>query len=105
MSTQMEGVGLYNKFNVTRTDGRSEEGEKHHGCEYFVLDLNHDRFARAALLAYARKCEDDYPELADDLVKRAAKMGEWMAVDVLERMEPEDREALRRMVHNDPERR
>lgn len=63
MSTH-PGVGLYNKFNVTRTDG---PGGKHDGCRYFVLDLNHDPFARAALIAYADACEGRCPELAADL--------------------------------------
>lgn len=31
--------GLYVKFHVERTDGRSAQGEKHHGCQYFVLDV------------------------------------------------------------------
>lgn len=41
--------GLYGKFFVERTDGKSELGEKHHGCEYYVLDLDHDKYAVPAL--------------------------------------------------------
>lgn len=63
--------GLYNKFTVTRNDGSSEPGGKHHGCEYFVLDLTHDVHAAAALLAYADSCEADYPLLAADLRLKA----------------------------------
>lgn len=59
--------GLYNKFEVTRTDGKSRKGQKHHGCEYFVLDLNHDLHALAALKAYAASCRAEYPLLARDL--------------------------------------
>ncbi len=59
--------GLIHKFNVTRTDGTSAVGEKHHGCEYFVLDLTHDKHAVAAVLAYAASCEAEYPLLAADL--------------------------------------
>lgn len=59
--------GLYRKFNVTRTDGSSEPGGKHYGCEYFVIDMTHDAHARAALLAYADSCEAQYPMLARDL--------------------------------------
>jgi len=59
--------GLYGKFEVRRTDGSSEPGGKHHGCEYFVLDITHDPFAVAALAAYANACEADYPLLAADL--------------------------------------
>ncbi len=59
--------GLYNKFEVSRTDGASRPGKKHHGCEYFVLDLTHDKHAEAALRAYADSCAADYPLLAADL--------------------------------------
>lgn len=59
--------GLYEKFIVNRTDGKSELGEKHEHCQYFVLDLDHDEFAMAALRAYAEACEEKYPKLAVDL--------------------------------------
>lgn len=61
--------GLYDKFRIERTDGKSAPGQKHYGCRYFVLDLNHDRFALAALLAYALACEREYPLLAADLYR------------------------------------
>jgi hypothetical protein len=60
--------GLYEKFTVTRTDGRSAPGEKHEGCEYFVLDMDHDPFAAPALRAYAMACRTQYPALSRDLV-------------------------------------
>lgn len=60
-------TGIYNKFNVTRMDGKSEEGQKHHDCKYFVIDMSHDKFAAPALLAYADACEREYPILAQDL--------------------------------------
>jgi len=66
--------GLYNKFRVERVDGSSEPGGKHHGCEYFVLDLTHDKHARAALLAYAESCKEEYPLLAADLFQKAGAM-------------------------------
>lgn len=59
--------GLYNKFIVNRADGKSEPGEKHDGCEYFVLDLTHDKFAPSALRAYASACAGEYPALSADL--------------------------------------
>jgi hypothetical protein len=59
--------GLYRKFRVERTDGSSDAGGKHEGCEYFVLDLNHDKLAIPALEAYAAACEAEYPLLARDL--------------------------------------
>lgn len=59
--------GIYQKFTVVRTDGTSAPGEKHHGCRYFVLDVDHDPFAVSALEAYARSCEREYPKLAHDI--------------------------------------
>lgn len=59
--------GLYHKFNVVRTDGQSGVGKKHDGCYYFVLDCTHDKFAGAALRAYAEACKQEYPRLAADL--------------------------------------
>lgn len=64
--------GLYLKFNVERTDGKGAPGEKHHGCEYFVLDLDHDKHAIAALAAYAQSCAEEYPLLANDLRGKVA---------------------------------
>lgn len=65
--TPKQRMGLYRKFRVSRTDGSSRKGKKHHGCRYFVLDLDHDKFARAAIEAYASACKDEYPFLAADL--------------------------------------
>ena len=59
--------GLYNKFDIKRVDGRSVRGEKHEGCEYFVLDLTHDPHALPAIKAYIKSCGDNYPVLAADL--------------------------------------
>lgn len=62
--------GLYGKFIVKRADGTHRPGEKHDGCEYFVLDLKHDPFAIPALAAYAEHCRDEYPQLAADLIAK-----------------------------------
>lgn len=59
--------GIYHKFNVTRTDGSSEPGGKHHECDYFVLDVNHDPHAKTVLLAYSLSCKADYPLLSQDV--------------------------------------
>lgn len=59
--------GIYNKFRVTRVDGRDIEGQKHFGCFYFVLDTVHDPHAIPALKAYAKSCENEYPLLAKDV--------------------------------------
>lgn len=63
--------GLYEKFKVERTDGKSAPGQKHDGCEYFTLDLTCDLHAVAALVAYARSCKGEYPLLARDVLARA----------------------------------
>lgn len=65
-------TGLHNKFRVERVDGKSAPGEKHDGCEYFVLDLTHDPHAAPALRAYAASCREDYPILAVDLMAKVA---------------------------------
>jgi hypothetical protein len=69
-------LGLYEKYTVRRTDGRSNEGEKHHRCRYFVLDLTHDPFASPALEAYAKACRGEFPQLADDLEEDVARRQE-----------------------------
>ncbi len=59
--------GLYDKFVVRRRDGRDAPGQKHDGCRYFVIDMDHDEHAKDALRAYAENCSTDLPALADDL--------------------------------------
>ena len=71
--------GLYDKFYVERTDATDQPGGKHAGCEYFVLDLDHDQHAGPALEAYAASCEADYPALAADL--RAKALTIWERVN------------------------
>ncbi len=68
--------GLHRKFNVNRVDGRDRPGEKHYGCQYFVLDMmaGHDPFALPALEAYAAACEEAHPELAHDLQRWCAML-------------------------------
>ena len=74
--------GLFGKFIVERVDGsdrregiRGGPPGKHYGCEYFVLDLNHDPHAKPALIAYALSAEEDgYALLAADLRAKAAQM-------------------------------
>jgi hypothetical protein len=65
-----EAQGIFRKFVVKRTDGSDGPGGKHAGCEYFVLDITHDRHAPAALTAYAQSAMDTHPALAKDLVSR-----------------------------------
>jgi hypothetical protein len=59
--------GLYGKFIVRRTDDKDAPGEKHDGCTYFVLDLQHDKHMVPALRAYADSCEKEYPVLSSQL--------------------------------------
>jgi hypothetical protein len=63
--------GIYEKFKVERTDGKSAPGGKHNGCQYFVLDVTCDQHAIRALLAYAESCKGEYPLLAADVRKMA----------------------------------
>ena len=59
------------KFYVARVDGASVLGGKHHNCEYFVLDLDHDPHAIAAIRAYADSCgRNGYELLARDLLAK-----------------------------------
>jgi len=62
--------GVYHKFIIDRVDGESLPGKKHHECEYFVLDLTHDKHALPAIKAYAKSCAEEYPKLARDLINR-----------------------------------
>ena len=68
--------GVYKKFEVTRTDGSSAEGGKHHGCRYFVLDLDHDPHARAAMEAYAKSVRKTHPKLYADILN-GLDLGQW----------------------------
>lgn len=82
--------GLYGKFYVERTDGKSAPGEKHHECEYFVLDLHHDKHAVAAIRAYVLSCRKEFPALADDLIDKIAEVNALcdMALDALRSEKP-----------------
>jgi hypothetical protein len=76
--------GLYGKYRVQRADGTSAPGEKHDGCQYFVLDCHHDPYALPALLAYAKSCREAYPALSKDLARlvgtfQAGESGRWSA--------------------------
>lgn len=66
-SRPAEQQGLFRKFDVRRVDGSDAPGGKHHGCRYFVLDVDHDPHSVDALMAYAAACEKTHPELAKDL--------------------------------------
>lgn len=58
--------GLYSKYKVEKTDGSPIDDE----AEYFVLRVDKDPHARAAIRAYARSIKKDNPELAESLCRR-----------------------------------
>jgi len=92
---------LYRKFEVRRTDGSDRPGGKHAGCSYFVLDLDHDEHAIAAIAAYAESCEDTRPVLARDL--RLWLSSKECKHDDVELCEHKARhEIIRRKCHGEP---
>jgi hypothetical protein len=59
--------GLYDKFHVSRKDGRDGQGGDRTDATYLVLDLKYDPHARAGALAYAESCQSHYPALAANI--------------------------------------
>ena len=84
-----EQQGLFRKFDVRRVDGSDQLGGKHHGCRYYVLDVDHDPYAAAALGAYADACRESHPELARDLREK------WGAADTIDNLRAQLAEAQR----------
>jgi septal ring factor EnvC (AmiA/AmiB activator) len=66
MSNQ-EDRGIYPKFVISRLDGSDAPGGKHDKCRHYVLDIDHDKFAKPALIAYAKACKSEFPVLAKDI--------------------------------------
>lgn len=62
--------GLYHKFIVRRVDGNDAPGFKHHGCDYFVIDVTHDAYAKVALRAYIMAASREYPYLGVEMIER-----------------------------------
>lgn len=88
-----EQQGLFRKFDVRRVDGSDQLGGKHHGCRYYVLDVDHDPYAAAALGAYADACKESHPELARDLREK------WGAANTIDTLRAEN-ERLRATVES-----
>lgn len=66
-----EQRGLYDKFTVTRKDGRDQPGGDKEGAEYFVLCDSHDPVAAACLEIIADVfAHEGEPDLADALRTR-----------------------------------
>lgn len=83
-----EEQGLFNKFLVRRVDGQDQPGCKHYRCRYFVLDVDHDKWAPAALGAYAIACREEAPKLAQDLAEKwGAQVPYYFGVDYAEQQE------------------
>jgi hypothetical protein len=87
-----EDRGVYQKYRVERLN---DPTGKHAGCNFFVLDLVHDKFSIPALRAYAKACQKKFPQLAKD-IRWALKLasgpkGEYfpMSVDAALRMKME----------------
>jgi hypothetical protein len=72
---QAEAQGLFRKFDVKRLDGSDAPGGKHNNCFNFVLDVDHDKHAPAAMRAYAASCRADHPLLAQDIIDRVGIIG------------------------------
>lgn len=79
-SKPAEQQGLFRKFNVSRVDGSDVFGGKHYGCSYYVLDLDHDEFAPAAMQAYAAACRATHPMLADDIERKFGSAANLQAI-------------------------
>ena len=86
--------GIYRKYNITRTDGKDAPGMKHCGCRYFIIDLDHDPCAEAALNAYAIACEEEHPQLAADLREVLKYPAGWLDIDYLRMNAPMKFEVL-----------
>lgn len=57
--------GMFNKYEVKRIDGKSDR----ENCQYFVLDLCHDPYAKPALQAYIDALPQEFELLKNDLIK------------------------------------
>ncbi len=63
----MDDQSIYHKFNVRRTDGKDDPGQKHDGCDYLIVDLNHDEQALAILDFAAYRYASTRPTYAESL--------------------------------------
>lgn len=66
--------GIYGKYRVERNE---DPTGKHKSCFYFVLDIEHDKFAVTALSAYAQACKEEYPQLALELNALVSRQADW----------------------------
>lgn len=63
-------LGLYQKFQVVRSDGKDQPGGPKYGARYFVLDYVNDPVAIGVMPQVIQAYHDaGYGALADDLEK------------------------------------
>lgn len=55
--------GIFDKYKVEKRDGTPIDPK----ARYFVLRVDTDRHARAALMMYAESCQDENPQLFQDI--------------------------------------
>lgn len=67
-----EPKGIYGKYEIRKTDGTETDPK----AVYFVLRLDTDPWARAAIREYARACQGEQPELAVDIWKLLKELKE-----------------------------
>jgi len=70
MAHEKRNRGIYTKYYVSRIDKSDQPGGIHYGCEYYVLDLTYDKYAKVAIAAYADACKTELPALAVDLMAK-----------------------------------
>jgi hypothetical protein len=70
----MENVGIYQKFNVRRRDGRDLPGGDRANAAYFVIDVANDPNAAGTLETYSRECEAEAPKLAEELRRLVSEL-------------------------------
>ena len=65
---------LQQKYYVERIDGRDLSGGDRVDSKYFVLDYIHDPYSIAALEAYAFACNEDFPNLSEEIRALVARL-------------------------------
>jgi hypothetical protein len=66
--------GLYPKYELHRIN-EDRSHRFHVFTPFFVLRYDTDPHARAALVAYAESCRNEYPQLADELLGEVTAHG------------------------------
>lgn len=70
-----ENRGYYDKYNVTRKDGKEVPADTH----WFCIDVTHDPLAETAIRAYVTAGMGQFPELADVLTDLGWEPAGWAA--------------------------